>query len=90
MGVGAYPDCEGKYSKMAPCHMDDPKVQQQYREIVERVHTHGTLCSASLMAIEPQDVNISDTPNWDEIPMTGDYSMTSMISRGFLQNGWRA
>lgn len=75
MGVGAYPGCEGKYSKMAPCHMDDPKVQQQYREIVERVHTHGTLCSASLMAIEPQDVNISDTPNWDEIPMTGDYSM---------------
>ena len=28
MGVGAYPDCEGNYSKMAPCHMDDLKVQQ--------------------------------------------------------------
>lgn len=75
MGVGAYPDCEGKYSKMAPCHMDDPHVQQQYREIIEKVHAHGTLCSASLMAIEPQDVNISDTPNWNDIPMTGDYSM---------------
>ena len=75
MGVGAYPDCEGKYSKMAPCHMDDPKVQEQYRQICQRVHAYGTLCSASLMAIEPQDVNISDTPNWNEIPMTGDYSM---------------
>ena len=75
MGVGAYPDCEGNYSKMAPCHMDDPKVQQQYREIIEKVHAQGSLASASLMAIEPQNVNISDTPNWNEIPMTGDYSM---------------
>ena len=75
MGVGAFPDCEGKVSKMAPCRMDDPKVQAQYREICTRVHRHGSLCSASLMAIEPQDVNISDTPNWSEIPMTGDYSM---------------
>ena len=75
MGVGAYRDCEGNYSKMASCHMDDPKVQEQYREICRRVHAHGSLCSASLMAIEPQNVNISDTPNWDEIPMNGDYSM---------------
>ena len=75
MGVGAFPDCEGNISKMASCRMDDPKVQQQFREICDRVHAHGTLCSASLMAIEPQNVNISDTPNWNEIPMTGDYSM---------------
>lgn len=75
MGVGAFPDCEGNISKMASCRMDDPKVQEQFRQICDRVHAHGTLCSASLMAIEPQNVNISDTPNWNEIPMTGDYSM---------------
>ena len=74
VGVGAYPDCEGNYSKMAPCHMDDPQAMADYREIVEKIHRHGSLASASLMAIEPQNVNISDTPNWDEIPMTGDYS----------------
>ena len=72
VGVGAYPDCEGNYSKMAPCHMDDPQAMADYREIVEKIHRHGSLASASLMAIEPQNVNISDTPNWDEIPMTGD------------------
>ena len=75
MGVGAFPDCEGNISKMAPCRMDDPEVQEKYRKICERVHAYGTLCSASLMAVEPQNVNISDTPNWNEIPMTGDYSM---------------
>lgn len=75
MGVGAFPDCEGNVSRMAPCRMDDPEVQEKYRKICDRVHAHGTLCSASLMAVEPQNVNISDTPNWNEIPMTGDYSM---------------
>ena len=75
MGVGAFPDCEGNISRMAPCRMDDPEVQEKYRKICERVHAHGTLCSASLMAVEPQNVNISDTPNWNDIPMTGDYSM---------------
>jgi 2,4-dienoyl-CoA reductase-like NADH-dependent reductase (Old Yellow Enzyme family)/thioredoxin reductase len=74
IGVGAYPDCEGNYSKMSPCHMDDPAYQEAYREIVRKVHAQGSLCTASMMAIEPQNVNISDTPNWDEIPMTGDYS----------------
>lgn len=74
VGVGAFPDCEGKYSRMAPCHMDDPKVKKQYMEIVEKIHAHGSLATASMMAIEPQDVNISDTPDWDSIPMTGDYS----------------
>lgn len=74
IGVGALPDCEGKYSRMAPCHMDEPKVREQYMEIVRKVHAQGSLCTASMMAIEPQDVNISETPNWDEIPMTGDYS----------------
>ncbi len=75
MGVGAFPDCEGNVSRMAPCRMDDPEVQEKYRKICDRVHAYGTLCSASLMAVEPQNVNISDTPNWNEIPMTGDYSM---------------
>lgn len=75
MGVGAFPDCEGNVSRMASCRMDDPEVQEKYRKICERVHAYGTLCSASLMAVEPQNVNISDTPNWNDIPMTGDYSM---------------
>ncbi len=75
VGIGAYPDCEGNYSKMSHCHMDDPKTKEQFREIVRRVHAYDSLCSASLMTVEPQNVNISDTPNWNDIPMTGDYSM---------------
>lgn len=74
VGVGAYPDCEGKYSGMSPCHMDDPIMAEKYAEIVRKIHAQGSLATASMMAIEPQNVNISDTPNWNEIPMTGDYS----------------
>lgn len=75
MSVGTFPDCEGKRSPMSRVFMDDPAVQDKYREMIERVHKHGSLCSASLMGIEPQDVAISDVPNWEEIPMTGDYSV---------------
>lgn len=54
--------------------MRDPRVAEGYRKIAEEVHKYGTLASASLMDIEPTDVNISDTPNWDEIPRKGDYN----------------
>ncbi|MDD6024923.1 MAG: FAD-dependent oxidoreductase [Oscillospiraceae bacterium] len=74
IGVGALPDCEGNYSRMASCHMDDPKSRRQYEEIVKRVHAHGSLATASMMAIEPQNVMISAVPDWNAIPMTGDYS----------------
>ena len=74
IGVGAFPDADGKYSGMSPCHMDDPMVQEQYRDIVRRVHRHGSLATASMMAIEPQNVMISAVPDWNAIPMTGDYS----------------
>ena len=36
VGVGAYPDCEGHYSKMAPCHMDDPQAMADYLNRRER------------------------------------------------------
>ena len=54
--------------------MRDPKVVEGYKKIAAEVHKYGTLASASLMDIEPTDVNISDTPNWDEIPKNGDYN----------------
>ena len=54
--------------------MRDPAVVEGYRRIAREVHRYGTLASASMMDIEPTDVNISDTPNWDEIPKNGDYN----------------
>ena len=74
MAVGTFPDCEGKRSKMSFIHMDDPDVQAQYREMIQRVHKHNALCSAHLMNVDPEEYAISDTPNWDEIPKTGDYN----------------
>lgn len=74
VGVGALPDCDGNYSRMAPCHMDDPKSRKAYMEIIDKIHAQGSLATASMMAIEPQNVMISDVPDWNAIPMTGDYS----------------
>ena len=54
--------------------MTDETVRETYRDLVRRVHAEGALASASLMDIEPADVGISDTPNWDEIPARGDYN----------------
>lgn len=57
--------------------MRDETVRAAYRDLLDRVHAHGTLASASLQDLEPKEYNISDTPNWDEIPARGDYnSMT--------------
>jgi len=74
MAPGTFPNYQGKRSAMSRIHMDDPEVQHVYSEMINRVHSHGSLVSASLMNIEPQDVAISDVSNWDEIPKTGDYS----------------
>ena len=74
MGVGTWPDCEGKRSGMSHQHMDDPAVQDDYKRLLDAVHRYDTLCSATLMTIEPQYCAISDTPNWNSIPMVGDYS----------------
>ena len=70
------PDKEGRMPHMDGTGNDmrDPKVVEGYRKIAETVHQYGTLASASMMDIEPTDVNISDTPNWDEIPKKGDYN----------------
>ena len=70
------PDKDGRMPHMDGTGNDmrDPKVVEGYRKIAEAVHQYGTLASASLMDIEPTDVNISDTPNWDEIPKNGDYN----------------
>ena len=74
MAIGTFPDCEGHRSKMSFIHMDDPEVQEQYRQMIQRVHRHGSLCSAHLMNIDLEEYAISDTPNWDQIPRTGDYN----------------
>ena len=70
------PDKDGRMPHMDGTGNDmrDPAVVEGYRNIAKAVHEYGTLASASLMDIEPTDVNISDTPNWDEIPKNGDYN----------------
>ncbi len=70
------PDQDGRMPHMDGTGNDmrDPRVAEGYKKIAEAVHRYGTLASASLMDIEPTDVNISDTPNWDEIPKKGDYN----------------
>jgi 2,4-dienoyl-CoA reductase-like NADH-dependent reductase (Old Yellow Enzyme family) len=74
IAAGAYPDCDGHISHMAHIKMEDPGVEDKFRAMIDRVHQYGTLCSVSMMSVEPQDVAISDTPNWNDIPKTGDYS----------------
>lgn len=73
--VGTFTDCQGERSIMSHVSMEDPGIQDKFADIVQEVHKYGTLCSASLMNVEPQNLAISDIPNWDaEIPVTGDYS----------------
>lgn len=74
MSVGAFPDCEGKRSVMSRIDMDVPEIQDGFAGIIRAVHQEGTLCSASLMNVEPQDLAISWLPNWDELTLTGDYN----------------
>jgi 2,4-dienoyl-CoA reductase-like NADH-dependent reductase (Old Yellow Enzyme family)/flavin-dependent dehydrogenase len=75
---GTYPgrelDSGRRYGGLKLMSMLDPDVRKGFKGINDKLHAMGTLSSASLMDIEPQDVGIADIPNWDEIPRTGDYS----------------
>lgn len=71
--VGTWPDCEGKRSVMSNVRMDDPEIQRGYRDMVEAVHGEGTLCMASLMNVEPQDLSICELSSWD-FDFQGDYN----------------
>ncbi len=71
--VGTWPDCEGKRSVMSNVPMDDPEIQAGYRRMLERIHQEHSLCLASLMNIEPQDLSICELPSWD-FRFRGDYN----------------
>ena len=73
MIVGTWPDCEGKRSVMSRLSMDDLQVQAGFTEMIGQVHQYGTLCSASLMNVEPQEMNISHLDKWD-FDFQGDYN----------------
>ncbi len=73
MIVGSWPDCEGKRSVMSRLFMDDPKVQAGFTRMIGEVHKYGTLCTASLMNVEPQELNISHLDKWD-FDWKGDYN----------------
>lgn len=72
--MGTYPDREGKHPPMSNIDMTKREVLSYFRQITDRIHAYGSLASASLQNVEPHDVGICQIPNWDEIPMDGDYS----------------
>ncbi len=72
--MGTYPDKSGKHPPMSTIDMTDWNVRSYFMQAAERIHAYGALASASLQNVEPHDVGISEVPNWDQIPMTGDYS----------------
>ena len=61
--------------------MSDPKIRDGFARMADRCHEEGTLVSVSLMDVEPNDVNISDCPNWDEIPKNGDYNSGTFYNK---------
>ena len=61
--------------------MRDETTREVFRGVIDECHANGALVSASLMNIEPNDVNISDTPNWDEIPAHGDYNSMTYFNK---------
>lgn len=73
MIVGTWPDCEGKRSVMSRLKMDDPGIQEGFSKMIDEVHQYGTLCTASLMNVEPQELNISKLDKWD-FDFKGDYN----------------
>lgn len=73
MIVGTWPDCEGKRSVMSRLNMDDPGIQAGFTKMIEEVHKYDTLCTASLMNVEPQELNISHLDKWD-FDFHGDYN----------------
>lgn len=87
--MGTYPDSNGKHPPMSNIDMTNRDVLSYFTQMSERIHAHGSLASASLQNVEPHDVSISYVENWNEIPMTGDYSRNlenkPTISRERLQ-----
>lgn len=73
MIVGTWPDCEGKRSVMSRLNMDDPDIQAGFTKMIGEVHKYKTLCTASLMNVEPQELNISHLDKWD-FDFRGDYN----------------
>ena len=73
MIVGTWPDCEGKRSVMSRLNMDDPGIQGGFTKMIDEVHKYDTLCTASLMNVEPQELNISHLDKWD-FNFQGDYN----------------
>ena len=74
VGMDAYPDKDGRLPFMSLCDMSDWDVHSCYEQICRRIHAHGSLASASLQDVEPHDKSICYLENWDELPMTGEYS----------------
>lgn len=73
MIVGTWPDCEGKRSVMSRLFMDDPDIQEGFKKMIDEVHKYSSLCTASLMNVEPQELNISHLDKWD-FDWKGDYN----------------
>ncbi len=71
--IGDWPDCEGKRSVMTTVHMDDPEIQAGFAKLVDTVHQEDTLCLASLMNVEPQELSICELESWD-FDFQGDYN----------------
>lgn len=76
LSIGTFPDCDGQRSVMSNMEMDDPAVAARFTQMIAEIHKHGSLCSASLMNVEPQQFSICELPQdeWDAIPKTGDYN----------------
>lgn len=72
--VGTFPNADGTRSPMSNFPMENRGVQNYFFKMLDRIHAYGSLVSAPLMGVEPQEYNISDTPNFDEIKGKGDYS----------------
>lgn len=72
--MGTYPDKEGKHPPMSNIDMTNRDVVSYFMQMTDRIHAYGSLASASLQNVEPHDVCICHLDNWDQIPMTGDYS----------------
>lgn len=76
VAMGSYPDKDGRLPFMSLCDMSDWDVHSCYRQIVDRIHAHGSLASASLQDVEPHHVGICELSEdeWNAIPKRGEYS----------------
>ena len=74
VAMGAFPDKEGRLPPMSWYDMSDWDVLSCFEQITRRIHAYGSLAMAATQDAEPHEVGICHLDNWDEIPMTGDYS----------------